>query len=320
MRLRNRAYYQLKKLLPRRMQVWLRRRIALRKRKSCSDRWPIDFNSGRKPPGWLGWPEGKQFALVLTHDVDTARGHERCYDLLSLERELGFFSSFNFVAQRYPVSETLRRYVVSKGFEVGLHGLYHDGRLYESMATFQNRAARLNDYLKQWDAVGFRSPAMHHNLEWIHLLEIEYDASTFDTDPFEPQPDGMGTIFPFWVGGDPPGRGYVELPYTMPQDFTLFVIFKEKSISVWKQKLEWVAAQGGMVLVNTHPDYMNFTGSGLKPDEYSSNRYFELLSLIRREYSSQYWHVLPRTIARFWRERMAPSSSDHMLSAIGDRP
>ena len=31
------------------------------------------------------------------------------------------------------------------------------------------------------------------------MLNIAYDASTFDTDPFEPQPDGVNTIFPFWV-------------------------------------------------------------------------------------------------------------------------
>jgi len=48
--------------------------------------------------------------------------------------------------------------------------------------------------------VGFRAPAMHDNLEWISELNLEYDLSTFDTDPFEPQSDGVGTIFPFKVG------------------------------------------------------------------------------------------------------------------------
>ena len=38
---------------------------------------------------------------------------------------------------------------------------------------------------------------MHHNLDWISELEIDYDMSTFDTDPFEPMPQGAGTIFPF---------------------------------------------------------------------------------------------------------------------------
>ena len=42
---------------------------------------------------------------------------------------------------------------------------------------------------------------MQHNLQWLHALNAEYDSSTFDTDPFEPEPDGVGTIFPFWVPG-----------------------------------------------------------------------------------------------------------------------
>ena len=61
--------------------------------------------------------------------------------------------------------------------------------------------------MREWNAVGFRSGFMHHNLDWLHDLEVSYDSSTFDTDPFEPQPDGANTIFPFWVPG--PNGGYV---------------------------------------------------------------------------------------------------------------
>jgi hypothetical protein len=154
--------------------------------------------------------------------------------------------------------------------------------------------------LKEWGAVGFRSPSMHHNLEWIHELNIEYDASTFDTDPFEPQSDGVGTIFPFWVSKDDTEDGYVELPYTLPQDFTLFILMKEKNIDIWKEKLDWVAEHGGMVLVNTHPDYMNFSCGKLGIEEYPADYYKELLEYIRDRYEGQYLHVLPREIARFW--------------------
>lgn len=65
---------------------------------------------------------------------------------------------------------------------------------------------------------------MYHNLEWICELDIEYDSSTFDTGPFEPQSDGVGTIFPFWVPVNSSQKGYVELPYALPQDHALFVI------------------------------------------------------------------------------------------------
>ena len=69
---------------------------------------------------------------------------------------------------------------------------------------------------------------MYHNLDWTQSLNVTYDASTFDTDPFEPHPDGLGTIFPKWISANGTGKGYVELPYTLPQDFTLFVLMREE--------------------------------------------------------------------------------------------
>ena len=84
-------------------------------------------------------------------------------------------------------------------FEIGVHGLKHDGKLFKDQQTFRGRTEKINLYLDEWKAKGFRAPSMHHNLEWLHSLNIHYDASTFDIDPFEPQPDGMGTIFPFIV-------------------------------------------------------------------------------------------------------------------------
>ena len=141
---------------------------------------------------------------------------------------------------------------------------------------------------------------MHHNLGWLHALNIEYDASTFDTDPFEPQPDGVGRIFPFWVEDGSTHRGYVELPYTVPQDFTVFIIIREKDASIWKQKLDWIAKNGGMALLNAHPDYMNFDGRKLGVEEYPVQYYEEFLAYIKDKYEGQFWHVLPKEIARFW--------------------
>ncbi len=220
---------------------------------------------------------------------------------MEMEKKIGFRSSFNFVPERYPVSPPLRHHLRENGFEVGVHGLNHDGKLYESEETFRRKAARINRYMGDWLSVGFRSPSMHHNLDWIRQLNIEYDSSTFDTDPFEPQSDGMGTIFPFWVEGNGAGSGYVELPYTLPQDFTLFVLMQEKTIEIWIQKLDWVAANGGMVLVNVHPDYMNFDGSRMGFEEYPADYYAQLLNYIKARYEGMYWHALPKEIARFWK-------------------
>lgn len=297
-------YYQLKPLIPRSLQIFFRRQIILRKRLKYSHIWPIHPGAGKPPEGWSSWPDQKRFALVLQHDVDTQKGHDNCYELISLEESLGFRSLFSFVPEKYNVSESLRNELTRKGFDIGVHGLKHDGKLFISKKIFQKRAYHINNYLKQWNSVGFSSPSMHHNLDWMHLLEIQYDISTFDTDPFEPQPDSVGTIFPFWVQGSSDESGYVELPYTLPQDHGLFIIMKEKTIDIWKQKLDWIVEKGGMVLLNSHPDYMNFCGRKLSIEEYPARYYEEFLEYIKDKYDGQYWHALPKDIARFWKDTM----------------
>jgi len=293
-----RAYYQVKPLMSRRMQIMLRSMVARRKRSLYHAVWPIDPEAGGTPPGFPGWPDGRRFSVVLTHDVDTARGVERCEQLMALEQELGFRSSFNFVAHDYAVPPELRRKLVEQGFEVGVHGLEHNRKLYESPATFAEHAEKINGYLKEWGAVGFRSPCVYHNFEWLHGLDISYEASAFDTDPFEPQSDGLKTIFPVHQT-KVPGREYVVLPYTLPQDFTMFILFREKDIGIWKEKLSWIAEHGGMALLITHPDYMSFDGRK-QFDEYPSELYRELLTHIRTEYEGEYWHLLPQEMASFW--------------------
>lgn len=252
----------------------------------------------------MGWPEGKKFALVLTHDVETGKGVTRCKRLAGLEEELEFRSCFNFVAEDYAVPPELRNDLVSRGFEVGVHGLHHRGNLFRSKDVFLKQAAKINQYVKEWAVSGFRSPSLYHNLEWIRNLDIEYDSSTFDTDPFEPQPDGVGTVFPFRINGNSTLKGYVEIPYTLPQDFTLFVIMKEKDIDVWKKKLDWIAEKGGMVLLITHPDYMNFNDNRPKIDEYPVKYYEMFLEYVKIQYEGRYWHALPKEMAHFCRSRL----------------
>jgi hypothetical protein len=126
-----------------------------------------------------------------------------------------------------------------------------------------------------------------------HLIQI----------PFEPQPDGMETIFPFYVPGNGDKQnGYIELPYTLPQDFTLFILMQETGISIWKKKLDWIAEQGGMALIITHPDYMKFNGDRNGLEEYPAEYYKEFLEYVKQQYEGQYWSVLPREVARFWRK------------------
>src|SRR5690242_143124 len=220
-------YYLLKPVIPWRIRMTMRRVLANRLRRRNAGCWPIQQSAAKAPQGWPGWPDGKKFAFVLTHDVEGMRGLKRCRRLAEMDKALGFRSAFNFVPEgEYRLPDSLRQFLNHEGFEVGVHDLHHDGSLYRSEKSFKGQVQTINHYLRSWEATGFRSGFMFHNLEWIQNLDLLYDASTFDTDPFEPQPDGVGTIFPFWVQGHG-SRGYVELPYTLPQDSTLFLLFQE---------------------------------------------------------------------------------------------
>lgn len=307
-----RIYYRGKRFVPRRLRWWLRRvhaRRVLGRSRGC---WPIDEAAGRAPDGWPGWPDGKRFALVLTHDVETRAGLDKVRPLAELELELGFRSSFNFVPEGgYRVPPALREWLTANGFEVGVHDLRHDGMLYRSRDAFARDAQRINRHLREWGAAGFRSGFMMHRLDWLHDLEIRYDSSTFDTDPFEPQPDGCGSVFPFRVLPEgKAGGGYIELPYTMPQDSTLFLLLGEVTPAVWQRKLDWLAARGGMALVNVHPDYLHF-GEGGGRDTVPAAVYRELLAWVRARHGGGYWQPLAREVA---------AHADRVLPAGPRRP
>ena len=300
----NKTFYYLKPFIPRALQIAVRRQIALRKRWLSKHIWPIDPEAGQPPENWQGWPDQKRFALVIQHDVDTQKGHDNCRQLMGLEQGFGIRSLYSIVPERYKVSGSLLNEISGQGFELAVHGLKHDGKLFSSKRVFQKRAIRINHYLKEWHSVGFTSPSMHRNLDWMHVLNIDYCTSTFDTDPFEPQPEGVGTIFPFYVKRNHNNNGYVELPYTLSQDHLLFAILKEKNIEIWKKKIDWIAENGGMALLNTHPDYMNFQGKKNKLEEYPVDFYIEFLEYVLKKYNGQYWHVLPGDLARFWSQNM----------------
>jgi hypothetical protein len=296
------SYYSLKPLIPRWLQIRLRQRIIRRLVRRNGNAWPISESAGTAPPAFPGWPGGKRFAVVLTHDVESEAGVSHCEQLADMEQERGLRSNFGFVPLRYQTPERLRRTLVERGFEVIVHDLYHDGRLYRSRKVFEQRLPRINEFLGEWQTRGFSSGSMLHNLSWIGELDIDYDISTYDVDPFEPQACGLGRIFPCWV--QPPNRkrpGFAELPYTIPQDFTVFILLREKNNAIWRRKLDWIAEKGGMALIKTHPDYMAFSAKDRHIDRYPVEHYTDFLDYVQSRYKDEFWLASPSAVASYWR-------------------
>ena len=95
----NIVYYQVKPFLPWRLRLALRRWRAQVRRGKNANVWPIDEKAAAVPPGWPGWPAGKRFAVVLTHDVEGTKGLRRVERVMELEAKQGFRSSFSFIPE-----------------------------------------------------------------------------------------------------------------------------------------------------------------------------------------------------------------------------
>ncbi len=312
------TYFRIRPTVPREVRMVVRRFIAKRAMRSLSGSWPINRLAGAAPEWWTGWPDNKKFAFVLTHDAEGQKGLGRCRELAELEIGLGFRSSFNFVPEgEYTTPRSLRDFLTAHGFEVAVHDFRHDGKLYSSRAYFKRHSQKINEYLQEWGAVGFRSAFMLHNFDWLRDLNILYDSSSFDTDPFEPQPDGVNTIFPLWVDRSA-GSGYVELPYTLPQDSTLFLLLRQSGIDTWIKKLDWVAQHGGLALVNVHPDYLAFNGSR-QSSEYAAELYQSFLEYVSAKYRHVAWFALPKDVAAHVKNvRSSRAPNVDALNGYGD--
>lgn len=297
------AYYALKPLLPRAAQLALRRAYAPRQARRGFPAWPIEpilvdrweaellarvhAAAQRRVALVNPWPQRHRFAAILTHDVEGPAGVENVLPVIELERSYGFVSSWNFVAEWYPIPDGLFDAVRAAGCEIGLHGIRHDGRLFRDRAHFESALPKIAHYAQAWDAAGFRSPATHRNADWMAELPVRYDSSFPDTDPFEPMAGGCCSILPFCFGD------VVELPITLVQDHTLFEILREPGIARWIEKSEWIMRHHGLINIIVHPDYV-LSAQRL-------GRYEAFLEFLAEAEGG--WQALPRDVAAWWRQR-----------------
>ena len=302
--LARRVYYRARPLLPRRIQIAMRRAFSRIQARAEFPRWPAETAlhdlydhllaelatiAAEPLPTIAPWPTGHRWAVVLTHDVETEVGLRNVRLMRDLELAAGLRSSWNVVPRRYPVDETVLDDLRSRGFEIGVHGLHHDGRDLESRETLARRLPEMRAAAQRWGATGFRAPATHRVWEWMPELGFDYDSSYPDSDPFEPQGGGCCSVWPFFNGDQ------VELPITLVQDHTLFVILNRAGGELWTEKLAFLKDRRGMAMLITHPDYML--------DDARLAVYDRLLRSVAADRSA--WRALPREVSAWWRRRDA---------------
>jgi hypothetical protein len=244
----------------------------------------------RVPFVWF-WPDGARSCAIMTHDVEQLSGRDFCSHLMDLDDSLNIKSSFQIVPEkRYPVPEGFLEEIRHRGFEVNVHDLSHDGRLFSSRAEFLRRVERINEYRKQYRALGFRSGATYRNQDWYNALEFSYDMSVPSVAHLAPQRGGCCSQMPFFIGK------ILELPLTAIEDYSLFHILNDYSIDLWKQQLGLIAEAHGLASFIVHPDYII--------EKRARATYHALLEhLVQMREDRALWIALPREVDRWWRER-----------------
>jgi hypothetical protein len=244
----------------------------------------------KMPFVWF-WPNGATGSVTMTHDVEGETGRAFCGELMDLNDSFAIKASFQVIPEeRYEVSSEFLDGIRSRGFEVAVHDLNHDGKLYDSESKFLRRASRINEYAAAWGAKGFRAGALYRNPDWFKFLNFSYDMSMPNVGHLDPQRGGCCTVMPFFVDDQ------IEIPVTAVQDYMLFHIIKDYSIDLWKQQIERILGKNGLVSFIVHPDYI----VGLA----ARSVYLNLLRHLRELRSrANIWFALPGEIAQWWRNR-----------------
>ena len=301
-------YYRLRPLMPVSFRKHLQGIFLRDWQKIAFPGWPVDRSVDilhekllllsmkaaqieRLPFIWF-WPEGKSACAIMTHDVETTVGRDYCDRTMDLDDEFGIKASFQIVPEkRYAVPESYLAAIRSRGFEINVQGLDHEGNLFRNRAAFLESARKINEYAVRFGAKGFRSPILYRKTDWFQDMIFSYDMSFPNVARLEAQRGGCCTVMPYSLPG-----GMTEIPVTLTEDYSLFHILKDYSTTLWDKQMEMIIAGHGVINLIIHPDYIT--------TERAQDLFRVMLEKLSRLRSDEnVWVPLPREVDRWWRQR-----------------
>ena len=303
----------------------IRKRIASKRSKYTA--WPIDYtvyklkelvkdyvaNSCLERYGFVPmvnrWPYPYKAAMVITHDVDKELKDE-FLKIIEIERKYNRRSTWNFIAKGpYKLNPEVLKKLISEGFEVGCHGLYHD-RLFNSVSR-EERKMRVAESKKIIESVagkevlGFRTPILDRTSDLWDLLEDKeylYDSSYPDVDHLTTSRYGMGvsTNMPYNVIIERDGTFeesmIIELPVSAPQDVDVLIdreLSEGEALEVYKKKGNEIISRGGVIIYIFHPHILR--------NEKRFRMYDSLLEYFSRR--EDLWITTAEEVAKWWNLR-----------------
>jgi hypothetical protein len=318
-------YYALRPLLPVNTRKHLQKLRLRNWDKRPFPRWPVDFSAdnlhnqllqfslratrAEKIPFIWFWPNGKSACAMMSHDVETKTGRDFCTTLMDLDDSRGIKGSFTVIPEeRYEVHDAYIDSIHSRGHEVAVHDLNHDGHLYDNRPQFLERVAKINDYGRKFRATGFRAAVLYRNQDWFDQFHFAYDMSVPNVAHLDPQRGGCCTVMPYFIGD------LLEIPVTDIQDYSLFNILNDYSIEIWRRQTALILARHGLMSFIIHPDYI------IEPRARAT---FEALldHLAQLRDQENVWTALPREINQWWRQRakmkLIPTGSTWKIEGEG---
>ena len=260
----------------------------------------------------------KDFGVIVTHDVDTREGYE--YGLpkfIEMEKEEDIVSTINIVpnSPAYKLDPDLVTNLVSDGFDIGMHGLHHDGKF--AFLSEEEQRGRIFEAAKRakelnLSSIGYRAPWLHRTKKMVRYLTeagFDWDSTFPDTDDSTPgyADTGSRTVFPFYPlyrdGETWKQSPMLEIPVSMPQDWSLLYYYKlseESILRVWKKKMEFIKSQGGLAVFIIHPDQEDFG----HPKYHKAYR-----SLLRIIKDADPELITCSDLAKRWKKKFPPVSS-----------
>jgi peptidoglycan/xylan/chitin deacetylase (PgdA/CDA1 family) len=210
---------------------------------------------GEEATVW-SWPAGKRCAIVLSHDVDTPGQTVGIERLRRVAERRGMESTFSFVGSNLAHYAALIRDLKAAGHEIALHDRFHDNQIaFLTEEQVVERLSPLRDAFQAYNIHGFRSPSWYTSVRlWkaLRRLGFVYDMSVLDSwSFFESQRNyGVATLFPYRVDG------LTILPNTIPfDDAPRFCGYDlDEILSFWRPKFDWIGRNGGLIMLNAHPD------------------------------------------------------------------
>ncbi len=275
------------------------------------------------------WPYPYNSAMIITHDVDKNLTDE-FLKIIQIEKKYNIRSTWNFIADSryYKLKPKLLKNILSKGFEIGCHGLYHD-RLFNIINQFERkirifRSKKIIETITGKKNLGFRTPLLDRTNDLWELLEnydYLYDSSYPDVDHLSTFRRGMGVSMNIPYNAIIEKNNIfkevklIELPVSAPQDVELIIdkkLTEEKAFEIYKNKSNNIISKEGLLNYIFHPNILKYKNW--------LNFYDSLLNYFRRK--ENLWITTAEQVVNWWNLRkgikMSIKNNNLMINSEND--